>query len=115
MEPDWERKQRTSSLIAQVLTTIVRLYLPGRQLSRCGKLSGATAVSFARVGQTPWCHTRPSNEAALEGVHHRFKSIMRSQFLVDVMKMITERLWTDAERFGNSRGCGTHRKHSKDF
>jgi hypothetical protein len=40
MEPDWERKQRTSSLIAQVLTTIVRLYLPGRQLSQCGRFSG---------------------------------------------------------------------------
>ena len=56
-----------------------------------------------------------SNEAALEGMPHCLKSIMRPQFLIDVVKMVTKRLRGDTKCLGNSWGCSTHRKHPENF
>ncbi len=71
MEPDWERKQRTSSLIAQVLTTIVRLYLPGRQLSQCGRFSGRPLFHLLVSGPTSLCQFRDFKP--FSGPEHRIR------------------------------------------
>ena len=56
-----------------------------------------------------------SNEVALKSMHDCLKPIVRPQLLVDVVKMIPQSLRADTKRFGNSRGCGTHREHFEDF
>ena len=43
-----------------------------------------------------------SDQMALNGMRHRLKPIMSSELLIDVVEMIAQCLWTDAERLGNT-------------
>lgn len=41
------------------------------------------------------------DQLALDGIHHRFQAIVGTEFLVDVMKVITKSLWADSQSVGN--------------
>ena len=49
----------------------------------------------------PAIFLQSSDQMALNGVRHRLKPIMSSEFLVDVVEMIAQCLWTDVERLGD--------------
>jgi hypothetical protein len=44
------------------------------------------------TGKWDNCHTRAgsSDQLALDGIHHRFQAVVGSQFLVDVMEVVSE-------------------------
>ena len=49
------------------------------------------------------CHlSQSSNKMALNGVRHRLKPIMSSEFFIDVVEMIAQCLRTDTERLGDT-------------
>ena len=52
-----------------------------------------------------------SNKMTLNRVSHRLKSIMSSEFLVDVVEMIAQRLRTDTERLGDTWSTFSCCKH----
>ena len=81
------------------------MYLPPKCIAFCSAICKINSCS----------RQERSNEAALKGMHNRLKSIMRPKLPVYVVKVIPKRLRADTKRFGNSRGCGTHREHSEDF
>ena len=54
---------------------------------------------------------QPSDQMAVNGVCHRFKPIVSSEFLVDVMEMIAQCLRTDVECLGDMRSILPCCKH----
>jgi hypothetical protein len=77
MEPDWERKAANLKPNCAGPHDNSSFVPSGETIVTVRDVLRSDFVLFARFGYTSLCHVRPSNEAALEGVHHRLKSIMR--------------------------------------
>ncbi len=52
---------------------------------------------------------------ALEGVRHRLQPVVGSEFLVDVVQMIPQRLRADAKALCNALSAGSRGKHPQDL
>ena len=52
-----------------------------------------------------------SDEVAVNGVCHRLEPIVSSEFLIDVVEMIAQRLRTDTEPLGDMWSILSRRKH----
>lgn len=52
-----------------------------------------------------YCGFCPLNQFSMDCVHDRFQTVMCSQFLIDVVQMISQGLQADIKRFRNI--CGT--------
>lgn len=50
----------------------------------------------------PSIFLQSSDQMALNGMRHRLKPIMSSELLIDVVEMIAQCLWTDAECLGDT-------------
>lgn len=50
----------------------------------------------------PVLYLQSSDQMALDGVRHRLKPIMSSEFLIDVVEMIAQRLRADTQRLGDT-------------
>lgn len=59
----------------------------------------------------PAIFLQSSDQMALNGVRHRLKPIMSSEFLIDVVEMIAQCLWTDSERLGDTWSIFSCCKH----
>jgi hypothetical protein len=58
----------------------------------------AAVIDETEVAFVLRCFSQLSDQMALNGVRHCLKPIVRSEFLIDVVEMIAQCLWTDTER-----------------
>ena len=58
------------------------------------------------------CYDRNSNQAASQSMGDRFKTVVGSQLLVDVMEVITQSLWADSKRLGDPGSVVSCREHA---
>ena len=81
--------------VEEPLSTYLALGSPALQWDIC---TAGIGRKLANPGEQI---TSMSDQLSLNGVHHRFQTIVSAQFLIDVMQVIAESLGTDAERTGD--------------
>ena len=77
--------------VEEPLSTYLALGLPALQWDIC---TAGIGRKLANPGEQI---TSMSDQLSLNGVHHRFQTIVSAQFLIDVMEMIAKGLGADVE------------------
>ena len=83
-----------------------------------GLVDVACKMARSLMRPKPHCPSiflQSSDQMALNGMRHRLKPIMSSEFLIDVVEMIAQRLWTDTERLGDTWSIFSCCKHPQDL
>jgi hypothetical protein len=85
-----------------------------RARSHRGPVQDGTAIDESETARSLRIF-QLSDQMALNGMRHRLKPIMSSEFLIDVVEMIAQCLWTDTERLGDMWSILSCNEHPQDL